>query len=44
MRAKICETDRLHKELWSSSDGQDLVFEVVEEAFVKDALKIKAKK
>ena len=40
---KISEPDCLQKELWNPIDEEDLVFAVVEEAFVKDSLKIDAK-
>jgi hypothetical protein len=44
MRAqKTSEAASFQKELWRPLDGNDLVFEVVEEAFIKDSLKIKAK-
>ncbi len=38
---KISEVSWPDKELWSPLDREDLVFEVVEEAFVKDIVKVK---
>ena len=41
---KISEADRFHKDLWSPLDSKDLVFEVIEEAFVSDFVKIKTER